>query len=276
MAHPICRSDGARPSAPGRFRFSIRNARRAPAAGEPGPCAHMRSPKEATFSCLSRGDVLPLFQWSPARENAALSGCSDIALPIAPSRSPPDERGVRLTKFEREQLIVDFLNRGHVGRRDHSADRRRRKAHARPHPGPPDWDPGFARRIPHPPEAFVAIQVGPPQRGAARRHQRHVGDEPRSTGWCGSCRNSTAIMGLSSPPAGAAPKPDSRIIPGHSPGTRGSNRPRKDPRAYGGALVCRVESAVQDGEDLAFGKKAQDPPRPASAGRGLAPGSSPG
>ncbi len=142
MAHPICRSDGARPSAPGRFRSSIRNARRAPAAGEPGPCAHMRSPKEATFSCLSRGDVLPLFQWSPARENAALSGCSDIALPIAPSRSPPDERGVRLAKFEREQLIVDFLNRGHVGRRDHGADRRRRKAHARPHPGPPDWDYG--------------------------------------------------------------------------------------------------------------------------------------
>ena len=64
--------------------------------------------------------------------------------------------------------------------------------------------------------------------------------------------------------------------PGHSPGTRGSNRPRKDPRAYGGALVCRVESAAQDGEDLAFGQKAQDPPRPASAGRGLAPGSSPG
>ena len=46
------------------------------------------------------------------------------------------------------------------GRPDRGAGRGRREAHARSHLRPPDWDPGLARRTPHPPEEFVAIQVG--------------------------------------------------------------------------------------------------------------------
>jgi hypothetical protein len=41
-----------------------------------------------------------------------VSACLGAASPIAPSHPSTDPRAQRLAKFEREQLIVDFLNRG--------------------------------------------------------------------------------------------------------------------------------------------------------------------
>ncbi len=47
-----------------------------------------------------------------AKENAALSACLEAAPPVAPSYASTVARAARLKKFKREQLIVDYLNRG--------------------------------------------------------------------------------------------------------------------------------------------------------------------
>jgi transposase-like protein len=41
-----------------------------------------------------------------------LSACLGAAPPLAPSCPSTEARAARLKKFEREQLIVDYLNRG--------------------------------------------------------------------------------------------------------------------------------------------------------------------
>ncbi len=77
---------------------------------------------------------------------------SDCAEPAAPVMRFPDARAARIAKFEREQAIVGYLNRG-ASVAEIAADRRRREAHARHHREI------LARRMPAPPEEFAAIQV---------------------------------------------------------------------------------------------------------------------
>ncbi len=75
------------------------------------------------------------------------------AAPRVPSHRPSPARAARLKKFEREQLIVDYLNRGvsvveiaaHIG-----VGEKRTRAVMREI---------LARRMPHPPTEFVAIQL---------------------------------------------------------------------------------------------------------------------
>ena len=82
-----------------------------------------------------------------------MSACLESAPPAAPCSPTIDARAARLAKFERERLIVDYLNRGvsvpeiaaHVG-----VSEKRMRAIIREI---------LARRMPAPPEEFVAIQV---------------------------------------------------------------------------------------------------------------------
>ena len=75
------------------------------------------------------------------------------AAPAAAGNPPAPTRAARLAKFKREQLIVDFLNRG-VSVAAIAAEigvgEKRMRAIIREI---------LARRMPHPPEEFVAIQV---------------------------------------------------------------------------------------------------------------------
>ena len=79
--------------------------------------------------------------------------CLAADRPASPAPPPGDRRAARLAKFKREQLIVDYLNRGvsiaeiatHIG-----IGEKRTRAVIRDI---------LARRMPHPPEEFVAIQV---------------------------------------------------------------------------------------------------------------------
>ena len=82
-----------------------------------------------------------------------MSDCPQAASPTAVMNASADARPARLAKFERERLIVDYLNRGvsvaeiaaHIG-----VGEKRMRAIIREI---------LARRQPHPPEEFVAIQV---------------------------------------------------------------------------------------------------------------------
>jgi hypothetical protein len=70
-----------------------------------------------------------------------------------PLQSPEDARAARLKTFEREQLIVDYLNRGvsvaEIATRFNVGEKRMRATVTEI----------LAHRQPHPPEEFVAIQV---------------------------------------------------------------------------------------------------------------------
>ncbi len=82
-----------------------------------------------------------------------MSACLEAASPIAPAHPSADSRAARLKTFEREQRIVDYLNRG-VSIAEIAAQigvgEKRMRAIIREI---------LARRMPHPPEEFVAIQV---------------------------------------------------------------------------------------------------------------------
>ena len=87
------------------------------------------------------------------KENAALSACLEAAPPAAPSSPSTNARAARLAKFKREQRIVEYLNRG-VSVAEIAAQvgvgEKRMRAVIREI---------LARRMPHPPEEFVAIQL---------------------------------------------------------------------------------------------------------------------
>ncbi len=82
-----------------------------------------------------------------------MSACLETQEPAVPADPSSEARAARLAKFKREQLIVDYLNRGvsvaeiaaHVG-----VGEKRMRAIVREI---------LARRMPHPPEEFAAIQV---------------------------------------------------------------------------------------------------------------------
>jgi transposase-like protein len=86
-------------------------------------------------------------------ENRLMPDCAEAASPAAPQKSSANARAARLAKFEREQVIVDYLNRGvsvaEIAARIDVSEKRMRAIIREI----------LARRMPAPPEEFVAIQV---------------------------------------------------------------------------------------------------------------------
>ncbi len=82
-----------------------------------------------------------------------MSDRAEAASAAAPQNPSADARAARLAKFEREQLIVDYLNRGvsvaEIAARIDVSEKRMRAIIREI----------LARRMPAPPEEFVAIQV---------------------------------------------------------------------------------------------------------------------
>ena len=81
-----------------------------------------------------------------------MSACPEAAAPVA-SDPPAAARSQRLARFKREQLIVEYLNRGvsvaEIAARVGVGEKRMRAIIREI----------LARRMPHPPEEFVAIQL---------------------------------------------------------------------------------------------------------------------
>ena len=82
-----------------------------------------------------------------------MSACLEAAPPVAPSYPSTEARAARLAKFKREQLIVEYLNRGvsvaEIAARVGVGEKRMRAV----------IRDILARRMPHPPAEFVAIQL---------------------------------------------------------------------------------------------------------------------
>ena len=140
-------------------------------------------------------------------------------------KPPTQARAARLKKFAREQLIVDYLNRGvsvaEIAARIGVGEKRMRAV----------IRDIFARRMPHPPGEFVAIQVS--RLNEALLVAFSAMSPPtsrRSPRWSKSCASSTAT---------AAPSPPN----GRGPRRRGSMRPPRRTRRSRGLARWRAGGA---------------------------------
>ena len=155
----------------------------------------------------------------------------------APLKSPEAEaRVARLTKFKREQLIVDYLNRGvsvaEIAARIGVGEKRMRAV----------IRDIIARRQPHPPEEFVAIQVSRLNEALLVAYSAMSPENLRAVALVVRIvHDLDRYHGVAS--AGRLPKTSPRIeIP-----SSGAYE-----RLYGGALFCRAElrSGLDDGPEI--------------------------
>ncbi len=180
--------------------------------------------------------------------------CLDAPLPAAPSPQPADSRAARLAKFKREQLIVDFLNRGvsvaEIAAQIGVGEKRMRVVIREI----------LARRMPQPPEEFVAIQVSRLNEALLVAYGAMSGTNLRAVDQVVKIvRELDRYHGLSAVAGRRRREPDRLAAPAE--GTA----------AYGGALVCRAELALPDVEDLAFAQEAQNPLAAPERGEGWPP-----
>jgi transposase-like protein len=158
---------------------------------------------------------------------------SEATASSAPSAPPTDARAARLAKFKREQVIVDYLNRGvsvaeiaaHVG-----LSEKRLRAVIREI---------LARRMPAPPEEFVAIQVSRLNEALMVAYSAMTDMNLKAVDRVVRIvRELDRYHGFSS----------ARRLP--EPGRR--DPPLEGTAAFCAALVCRAELGVQNLESLDF------------------------
>ena len=163
-----------------------------------------------------------------------MSDFAEAAPPAAPLTPSTDARAARLEKFKREQLIVDYLNRGvsvaEIAARVGVGEKRMRAVIREI----------LARRMPAPPEEFLAIQVSRLNEAllvaygamadrnlkAVDRVVRIVRELDRYHGFLAVQQRRPEASRLAAPAEATA--------------------------AFGGALVCRAELAPQTHEKIGF------------------------
>jgi hypothetical protein len=215
----------------GAARVELANLREQPAIQRDGTSSltrtSRRSNKILPYSRIRSTFVLII----PLR----VSACLEAAPPIGPAHPSPVARAARLKTFEREQLIVDYLNRGvsvaEIAARVGLSEKRMRAVIREI----------LVRRMPHAPEEFAAIQVSRLNEAplvaysamtganlkAVDRVVRIVRDLDRYHGaFAAAGRRRTEATHPEVPVAGTM--------------------------AFGAALVCRPEFAPQEFEDIEF------------------------
>ena len=178
--------------------------------------------------------------------------CLDAPGQPPPRTRPAHSRAARRAKFQREQLIVDFLNRG-VAVAEMAA--RIGVGEKRMHAIVPR-----ARRMPQPPAKFLAIQASRLNEALLVAYSAMSGTNLKAVDRVVEIvRELDRYHGLS---AGAGRR------------RRGPDRlaaPAEGTAPYGGALVRRAELALPDVEDLAFAQEAQNPLAALERGEGWPP-----
>ena len=205
-----------------------------------------------------------------------MSACLEAAPPVAPSYPSTEARAARLAKFKREQLIVDYLNRGvsvaEIAARVGVGEKRMRAVIREI----------LARRMPHPPEEFVAIQLSRLNEALLVAYSAMSPTNLKAVDQVVKIVRELDRYGGAFAAEWARPEA-SRAEPGE-----------RSP-AFGAALFCSAELGLQDHEaapaEPGRDDRPENPaqhlekveirarvrsPRPARAGRGLAPGLDPG
>ncbi len=171
-----------------------------------------------------------------AKENAALYACLEAAPPFAPSYPSTVARAARLKKFQREQLIVDYLNRGvsvaEIAARVGVGEKRMRAVIREI----------LARRVPHPPEEFVAIQVSRLNEALLVAFSAMTGTNLKAVDQVVKIVRELDRYGGAFAAEWRRPEASPRIT------VRGLDTPVEGAAAFGAAWVCGAELAPQAGE----------------------------
>ncbi len=168
-----------------------------------------------------------------------MPACLETARPTAPSVRQRTCAPRALLKFEREQLIVDVLNRGvslaKIAARVGLSEKRMRAIIC----DPPDWDPG-ARPMPHPAEPFAAIQVG------RLNEAPLVAFAMTGANLEAADRVATIIRELDRYHGAFVAAERRRSEPSCSGASAGGAT------AYGGTVLCSAELAARDGGEIGW------------------------
>ena len=169
-----------------------------------------------------------------AKENAVVSACLEAAPPVAPSYPSTDSRDARLAKFKREQLIVDYLNRGvsvvEIAARVGVGEKRMRAIIREI----------LARRMPHPPEEFVAIQVSRLNEALLVAFSAMSPTNLKAVDQVVKIVRELDRYGGAFAAEWRRPEAPLRTV------IRGLDTPAEGAAAFGVAWVCRAEFALQD------------------------------
>ena len=179
----------------------------------------------------------------PESPELAVPADPDGERPARPETPPPDARAARLAKFKREQLIVDYLNRG-VSVAEIAAEfgvgEKRMRAIIRE---------VLARRQPHPPEEFVAIQVSRLNEALLVAFSAMTGMNLKAVDRVVRIvRELDRYHGLFPAARRRLPEPDHIEAPAEAP------------LAFGGALFCRAEFQPQGMEEFMLPTGRHTPP----------------
>ena len=184
-----------------------------------------------------------------------MSTCLEAAPPIAPSDPSTEARSARLKKLEREQLIVDYLNRGvsvaEIAARVGLGEKRMRAVIREI----------LARRMPAPPEEFLAIQVSRLNEALLVAYSAMTGANLKAVDRVVRIVRELDRYHVTFAPAG-------RRLPGASD----REAPAEGTAAYGAALICRAQFAPGDSGDIEFEQNMQLTLSPLERGEGWGEG----
>ncbi len=155
-------------------------------------------------------------------------------------------RAARVAKFERETLIIDLLNDG-ASVADIAAEigigEKRTRAVIR---DPRTRIRGLGRRMPRPPEAFVAIQVSRLNEALLMAYSAMSPTNLKAVDEVVKIVRELDRYGGAFAAEWARPEASPRVIPGSQPGDPGLDSSFNESLAFGGAWVCSADLALQD------------------------------
>ncbi len=181
----------------------------------------------------------------------------EAAMATAACSPPAEARAARLAKFAREQLIVDYLNRGvsiaEIAARVGIGEKRMRAVIREI----------LAHRCPHPPEEFVAIQVSRLDEALLIAYSAMSPTNLNAVDQVVKIVRELDRYGGAFAAEWRRPEPSPRIIPGSQPGNPGLDAPADGTMAFGAALFSSAELALQDDEavaaNFARGERPENP-----------------
>ncbi len=198
-----------------------------------------------------------------------MSACLETTSPTAPS-NPTDAGAARLAKFKREQLIVEYLNRGvsvsEIAARVGVGEKRLRAV----------VRDILARRMPYPPAEFVAIQLSRLNEALLVAYSAMSPTNLKAVDQVVKIVRELDRYGGAFAAEWVRPEASARIVRGSRPGDLGLDAPVDEASALGVAWGCWAELASQAGDLNLVAER-----RPENSAQRLenidsAPGSSPG
>jgi len=194
----------------------------------------------------------------PCQRDRRLSDRHGAAEPAVAFNPSAARRAARVAKFERDKLIIDRLNHSvsvAVTAARIGIGEKRKRAVIR---DPRTKIRGLARRMPRPPEAFVAIQVSRLNEALLMAYNAMSPTNLKAVHEVVKIVRELDRFGGAFAAEWARPEASPRIIPEPQPENPGLDASCKESLAFGGAWVCSADLALQGFDAAAAGHRLEN------------------